>query len=170
MFSLLPPYIPISQNSHSTTHSQLLSLLPYSYLSHTLPYVSRQSLLYIQCQRQWRTSLHLHWLLTYLLAPKSLLTCKPLLPHLTHYIQPYSPLQPSPITLPCNNAFCLLTVLLLTNGNPCILSHPVIMVDIIVLVMLSEPIRPRRLQCLGMLQECPFVGNMPPLMVMILKM
>ena len=56
------------------------SLLPYSYLSHTLPYVSRQSLLYILCQRWWRTSLHLHWLLTYLLAPKSPLTCKPLLP------------------------------------------------------------------------------------------
>jgi len=65
-FLLLLPYITISQNSHSTTHS----LLPYSYLSHTLPYVSRQSLLYILWQRRRRTSLRLHCLLIYLLAPK----------------------------------------------------------------------------------------------------
>jgi len=67
------------------------SLLPYSYLSHALPYVSRQSLLYILCQRRRRTSLRLHCLLIYLLAPKSL-TCKHLLSHKTKYT-----------TSPCTN-------------------------------------------------------------------
>ena len=85
MFSLLLQYTPLSQHSHSMTHSLLPntlylsqsshstthSLLPYSDLSHTLPYVSRQSLLYILCQRWRRTSLHLPWLLIYLLTPKS---------------------------------------------------------------------------------------------------
>jgi len=64
--SLLPYTIYLSQSSHSMTHS----LLPYRYLSNMLPYVSRQSLLYILCQRRWRTSLCLPWLLIYLLAPK----------------------------------------------------------------------------------------------------
>jgi len=59
MLSLLPYMIYLSQSSHSTTHS----LLPYRYLSHMLPYVSRQSLLYILCQRRRRTSLCLPCLL-----------------------------------------------------------------------------------------------------------
>jgi len=106
--SLTSPYTSLSQRSHSTwptlvsrltfplhdilftssiTFSLVRTLTPRHTLYfhtvtiiHTLPYVSRQSLLYILCQRWRRTSLRLHCLLSYLLAPKPL-TCKQLLSH-----------------------------------------------------------------------------------------
>jgi len=84
------------------------SLLPYRYLSHMLPYVSRQSLLYILCQRWRRTSLCLPWLLIYLLAPK---------PHLpaSYFYHTRQSTQPAPA--PITNSKCL--GYLLPHPYPC---------------------------------------------------